>query len=74
VSRFFSRCTENDEEFVKELRVLLRIAFPRTVSMAWRGDPVDEILKLDRIGLQKAITDFFESQGVKMKRAVFSPT
>lgn len=73
VMRFFSRA-KDEEQFITELYILLRHAFPYRMSMRWRGDPVREILKLDRDGLKAAVRDFFSSQGVKMPDQISSPT
>lgn len=43
------------------LRGLLRLAFPRTISMRWRGDPVDLILQTTPREREAILQDFFTS-------------
>lgn len=46
------------------LRTFLREAFPRRLSMIWRGDPVEALLALPVRTRQGYLADFFEYQGI----------
>lgn len=46
------------------LRRLFRLAFPRRLSMRWRGDPVRLILALPREALDEVVTSFFAWAGI----------
>lgn len=46
------------------LRALLREAFPKRLSMRWRGDPVEYLMQLPVAGRRAMLADFFDSLGI----------
>lgn len=66
IARFLAACaTAEPTDALKALRALLREAFPKRLSMVWRGDPVIEILSMEPRARDATLQSFFACLGLK---------
>lgn len=65
VARFLHACTSaQPNEQHRQLKALLREAFPKRLSFLWRGDPVLEILAMEPRTRDATLKSFFASLGL----------